>query len=49
MDDPSIFEDLGFFAPEGYFMADPCIVSDFTVDHTADIMGTQVGKILVAK
>ena len=44
MDNPSIFEDVGFFAPEGSFLADPCISLDFTVDGTAEIMGTQVSR-----
>lgn len=44
VDNPSIFEDLGFIAPEGSFMADPCISQDFTVDSTAEIMGTQVSQ-----
>eukprot|EP00903_Cladosiphon_okamuranus_P016937 g15612.t1 len=40
-DNPAVFEELGFIAPEGSFMGDPCISPDFTIDHTADIMGMQ--------
>ena len=44
VDNPSIFEDLGFVAPEGSFLAEPCISLNFTVDGTAEIMGTQVRR-----
>lgn len=43
VDEPSIFEDLGFIAPEGSFLGEPCIAVNFAVDSTAEIMGTQVG------
>lgn len=42
VDKPSIFEDLGFVAPEGSFLADPCMGTNFDVDYAAEIMGTQV-------
>lgn len=42
VDNPSIFEDLGFIAPGGSFLGEPCYSQDFTVDSTAEIMGTQV-------
>eukprot|EP00752_Nemacystus_decipiens_P008408 g7518.t1 len=41
VDNPSIYEELGFVAPEGGILAEPCIRLDFTVDGTAEIMGTQ--------
>lgn len=44
VDNPSLYEDLGFTAPEGSFLADPCIRADFAVDGEAEIMGTQVSQ-----
>ncbi|CAM9756068.1 unnamed protein product [Scytosiphon promiscuus] len=43
MDEPSIFEDLGFTLGEGEegLLAESCIQFDFFVDSTAEIMGTQ--------
>eukprot|EP00752_Nemacystus_decipiens_P008410 g7520.t1 len=41
VDEPSIFEDLGFVAPADSFLAEPCVSLNFTVDSTAEIMGTQ--------
>lgn len=47
VDEPSIFEDLGFIAPEGSFLAEPCIAVNFTVDSTAEIMGTARRWVIV--
>lgn len=44
MDNTSLFEDLGFVAPEGSFLSAPCISQNFSVDSTAEIMGTQVSN-----
>ncbi|CAM9756137.1 unnamed protein product [Scytosiphon promiscuus] len=43
VDEPSIFEDLGFTPGEGEdgLLADSCIQFDFVVDDAAEIMGTQ--------
>lgn len=43
MDEPSIFEDLGFTPGEGEdgLLAESCIAINFFVDDTAEIMGTQ--------
>lgn len=42
VDDPGVFEDLGFTADSGSSLNDPCLTFDFVVDSTAEIMGTQV-------
>lgn len=42
MDEPSIFEDLGFMAPEGSFLSESCMQPNCGVDVQAEIMGTQV-------
>lgn len=48
VDDPSMFEDLGFVTPEGSFLAEPCMRFNFTVDGTAEIMGTQVRETMLS-
>lgn len=42
MDTPEIFENLGFVAPEGSFLSDPCLDLDFTIDYLGEVAGTQV-------
>lgn len=44
VDEPSIFEDLGFTAGENSLLADSCVKFNFFIDDTAEIMGTQVKK-----
>ncbi|CAN0244602.1 unnamed protein product [Scytosiphon promiscuus] len=46
VDEPSIFEDLGFTPGEGDdgLLAESCIQFDFFVDSTAEIMGTQAQR-----
>lgn len=42
LDNPSIFEDLGFTVGENGLLLDPCVTGNFVVDFQAEIMGTQV-------
>ncbi|CAM9397410.1 unnamed protein product [Ectocarpus sp. 6 AP-2014] len=41
VDTPEIFENLGFVAPEGSFLSDPCLDLDFAVDYLGEVAGTQ--------
>ena len=48
VDDPDVWTELGFVAPEdketgeALPLSTPCFQSNFVVDSTAEIMGTQV-------
>ena len=42
VDNPAVFEDLGFTAGENGLLLDQCVQGNFFVDFTAEIMGTQV-------
>lgn len=46
VDDPEVFERLGFTGGSGSSLIDPCLSLDFFVDDTAEIMGTQVCVIV---
>lgn len=45
VDNPELFESVGITGGSGSSLSDPCLIYDFNIDLTAEVMGTQVSRV----
>ena len=44
VDNPELFEGVGITGGSGSSLSDPCLLFNFSLDVTAEVMGTQVSR-----